>query len=43
MQDYPEDKAKLRRETLQLQRLARMIDVVYAINICGWAALLQHR
>ncbi len=33
MQDKPEDKAKLRRESLQLQRLARMIDVVYAIII----------
>jgi len=29
MQDKVEDKAKLRRESLQLQRLARMIDVVY--------------
>ena len=33
MQDEAEDKAKLRRESLQLQRLARMIDVVYAIVI----------
>ena len=32
MQDEAEDKAKLRRESLQLQRLARMVDVVYAIN-----------
>ena len=31
MQDEAEDKAKLRRESLQLQRLARMVDVVYAI------------
>jgi uncharacterized membrane protein len=31
-----EDKAKLRRESLQLQRLARMVDVVYAIII--WRA-----
>ncbi len=31
MQDKVEDKAKLRRESLQLQRLARMVDVVYAI------------
>ena len=36
MQDEAEDKAKLRRESLQLQRLARMIDVVYAIII--WRA-----
>ena len=36
MQDKPEDKAKLRRESLQLQRLARMVDVVYAIII--WRA-----
>jgi len=33
MKNNPEDKAKLRRETLQLQRLARMVDVVYAIII----------
>jgi hypothetical protein len=32
MQDKAEDKAKLRRESLQLQRLARMVDVVYAIK-----------
>jgi uncharacterized membrane protein len=32
-QDPPEDKARLRRESLQLQRLARMVDVVYAIII----------
>jgi uncharacterized membrane protein len=31
-----EDKAKLRRESLQLHRLARMVDVVYAIII--WRA-----
>ncbi len=36
MQDEAEDKAKLRRESLQLQRLARMVDVVYAIII--WRA-----
>ncbi len=36
MQDKPEDNAKLRRESLQLQRLARMVDVVYAIII--WRA-----
>jgi uncharacterized membrane protein len=36
MQDKVEDKAKLRRESLQLQRLARMVDVVYAIII--WRA-----
>jgi uncharacterized membrane protein len=36
MQDKAEDKAKLRRESLQLQRLARMVDVVYAIII--WRA-----
>ena len=33
MQDKPDDKAKLKRETLQLHRLTRMIDVVYAIVI----------
>ena len=33
MQKKAEDKAKSRRESLQLQRLARMIDVVYAIII----------
>ena len=38
MQDKAEDKAKLRRESLQLQRLARMIDVVYAIII--WRAFM---
>jgi uncharacterized membrane protein len=32
-QDQPEDKTRLRRESLQLQRLARMVDVVYAIVI----------
>jgi hypothetical protein len=31
MQDKAADKAKFRRESLQLQRLARMVDVVYAI------------
>jgi len=31
MQDKAEDKAKFRRESLQLRRLARMVDVVYAI------------
>jgi uncharacterized membrane protein len=36
MKDKAEDKAKLRRESLQLQRLARMVDVVYAIII--WRA-----
>lgn len=35
-QGKPADKAKFRRETLQLQRLARMVDVVYAIII--WRA-----
>jgi uncharacterized membrane protein len=35
-QDKPEDKTRLRRESLQLQRLARMVDVVYAIII--WRA-----
>ena len=33
MQDKVEDKARHKRESLQLQRLARMIDVVYAIII----------
>jgi len=32
MQDKPEDKAKLKREYLQLHRLERMVDVVYAIK-----------
>jgi uncharacterized membrane protein len=36
MKDKAEDNAKLRRESLQLQRLARMVDVVYAIII--WRA-----
>jgi uncharacterized membrane protein len=36
MKDKAEDKTKLRRESLQLQRLARMVDVVYAIII--WRA-----
>jgi hypothetical protein len=31
MQDKTEDQAKFRRASLQLQRLARMVDVVYAI------------
>ncbi len=38
MQDKAEDKAKFRRESLQLQRLARMVDVVYAIII--WRAFI---
>lgn len=33
MQDMAEDKARHRRESRQLQRLARMVDVVYAIII----------
>jgi uncharacterized membrane protein len=33
MQDHTEDKAKHKRESLQLHRLARMVDVVYAIVI----------
>jgi len=36
MQDESEDKARHKRESLQLQRLARMVDVVYAIII--WRA-----
>jgi hypothetical protein len=36
MHDKPEDKAKLKCESLQLQRLERMVDVVYAIII--WRA-----
>ena len=36
MKDKADDKTKLRRESLQLHRLARMIDVVYAILI--WRA-----
>ena len=38
MQEKPEDKAKFRRESLQLRRLARMVDVVYAIII--WRAFM---
>ena len=38
MQDKSEDKTKLRRDSLQLHRLARMIDVVYAIII--WRAFM---
>ena len=41
MQDKAEDKAKFRRESLQLQRLARMVDVVYAIVI--WRIFTKHR
>lgn len=33
-----EDRAKLKRKTIQLQRLARMVDVVYAIII--WRAII---
>ena len=33
MQDHTEDKARHKRESLQLHRLARMVDVVYAIVI----------
>jgi len=33
MQNKADDKAKHKRESLQLQRLARMVDVVYAIVI----------
>jgi uncharacterized membrane protein len=39
MQDKAEDKAKFRRESLQLQRLERMVDVVYAITI--WRAIMM--
>ena len=39
-QDQPEDKTRLRRESLQLRRLARMIDVVYAILIWRFFMLL---
>jgi len=38
MQDKPEDKAKRKRENLQLHRLERMVDVVYAIII--WRAFI---
>jgi uncharacterized membrane protein len=37
-QDQPEDKTRFKRESLQLQRLARMVDVVYAIVI--WRAFM---
>ncbi len=33
MQDKAEDKAKQKRETLQIRRLERLIDVVYAVVI----------
>jgi uncharacterized membrane protein len=39
MQDKAEDKAKFRRESLQLQRLERIVDVVYAITI--WRAIMM--
>ena len=38
MQDTVEDKTKFTRESLQLRRLSRMIDVVYAIII--WRAFM---
>ena len=37
MQKGADDKTRVRRESLQLQRLARMVDVVYAIII--WRAI----
>ena len=40
MKKNPEDKAKHKRASLQLQRLARMIDVVYAIIIWRFFILL---
>ncbi|MGD8292720.1 MAG: hypothetical protein PVF37_13500 [Desulfobacterales bacterium] len=40
MKKMPEDKAKHKRASLQLQRLARMIDVVYAIIIWRFFILL---
>ena len=40
MQKKAEDKAKSRRESLQLRRLARMIDVVYAIIIWRFFMIL---
>jgi hypothetical protein len=36
MRDKPEDKAKLRRESLQLQRLARMVDVIMIKRSIQW-------
>ena len=41
-QDQPEDKTRYRRESLQLQRLARMVDVVYAIVIWRLFLLLPN-
>ena len=38
MHDQIEDKAKFKRESIQLRRLSRMIDVVYAIII--WRAFI---
>jgi hypothetical protein len=32
MQDKADDRARLRRMSLQLQRLARMVDVVYGVS-----------
>ena len=40
MQEKAADKTKLRRGSLQLQRLARIIDVVYAIMIWRFFMLL---
>ena len=40
MEEKTEDKARHRRESLQLRRLARMIDVVYAIIIWRFFMLL---
>jgi hypothetical protein len=40
MKENENDKAKHRRASLQLQRLARMIDVVYAIIIWRFFILL---
>ncbi|MBT8367550.1 MAG: hypothetical protein KJP23_22895, partial [Deltaproteobacteria bacterium] len=39
MQNKAEDKAKFKRECLQLKRLARIVDVVYAITI--WRAIMM--
>ena len=40
MEEKTEDKARYKRESLQLRRLARMIDVVYAIIIWRFFMLL---
>ncbi|MFC1882052.1 TMEM175 family protein [Thermodesulfobacteriota bacterium] len=42
MQDKAEDRAKTKRESMQLNRMARMVDVVYAIVIWRLFVLLPN-